>query len=52
MEYLNKKVKYSPNLEPIETLFIHLIHFFFEISGVNLLLCSEFFETILILTKN
>jgi acyl carrier protein len=24
----------------------------FEISGVNLLLCIEFFETILILTKN
>jgi hypothetical protein len=52
MEFWNKRFKYRPDEGPIQPLFIHLIHFLFEISGVNLLLCIEFFETILILTKN
>jgi hypothetical protein len=52
MEFWNERFKYSLSNDIIKTLFIHLYHFLFELSGVNLLLCIEFFETILILTKN
>jgi hypothetical protein len=52
MEFLNGKFKYRSGDLIIQALFIHLNRFLFEISGVNLLLCIEFFETILILTKN
>jgi acyl carrier protein len=52
MEYLNILFEYSLNLVSKLNLLVHLYCFLFEISGVNLLLCIEFFETILILTKN
>lgn len=52
MEFWNEKFKYRSEYNIIQALFIYLIQNLFEISGVNLLLCIEFFETILILTKN